>query len=148
MNLRTGLISVTSDFRLEYVRRSLSIALVIWLGLLWVASPALACARVTDRDCCSPDTTSPCTGTGTDLSTVSALCCSAAPAASPSVAADAGRAAHVQPDTLDSPDAITAFAWLATLGSLTEPPPLAPPEITSVRFDAALTYLHTLRLRL
>jgi hypothetical protein len=132
----------------EYVRNRLSIALVIWLGLLWVASPAFACARIADRDCCPAGAGSPCEGTGIDLSTVAALCCAAAPAASPTVAADCARTAHVQPHTADPPDAIAAFVWLATVGSFTEPPSLAPPEIGGVRPDAALTYLHTLRLRL
>jgi hypothetical protein len=121
--------------------------LVIWLGLLWVASPALGCARMADRDCCPAGASSPCEGTGVDLSTVQALCCVSAPA-SATTAADTTRTTHVQPQTPDVPDPIAALAWFATLTSFTEPPPLAHPEIAVVRTDAALTYLHTLRLRL
>jgi hypothetical protein len=132
----------------EYVRRPLSIALVIWLGLLWVGSPAFACARAADRDCCPAGGTSPCHRTGIDLSTVAAPCCVAAPAASPTAVADANRTAHVQPHTPEPPDVIAAFAWFATLSSFTDPSLLTPPDFIGVRPDAALTYLQTLRLRL
>jgi hypothetical protein len=130
------------------MRHRFAIVLVAWLGLLWAYSPALACARIADRDCCPAGPGAPCDGRGIDLSTVAALCCAAAPAASPTVAADVARAAHVQPHTPDSLDTIAALAWLAIAGAFTRPPPLAPPEIARVRPDAALTYLHTLRLRL
>jgi hypothetical protein len=123
-------------------------ALVIWLGLLWVASPTLACARVADRDCCPAGSTAPCEGTGVDLSTVQALCCVSAPAASSTAAADTTRTTHVQPQTPHPPDPVAALAWFATLSSFSEPPPLTPPEIVAARTHAALTYLHTLRLRL
>jgi len=133
----------------EFVRR-LSLVMVVWLGLLWVASPALACARVADRDCCPAGPTAPCSGqeSGVDLSTLDALCCVAAPATSSSAAVDASRTTHVQPNAGDSPDPVVAFAWLATLRLSSEPPPLTPPDTVIVRTDAALTYLHTLRLRL
>jgi hypothetical protein len=103
-----------------------------------------------DRDCCPPGTTAPCSGegSGVDLSTLDTLCCVAAPAPSSSAAVDASRTTHVQPNADDSPDPIAAFAWLATLSSTRESRPLTPPDAVIVRTDAALTYLHTLRLRL
>jgi hypothetical protein len=132
----------------RHVQRRLSIALMIWLGLLWVASPALACARMADRDCCPSGTTSPCEGTRVDLSPVNALCCVTAPATSASAAIDASRTAHVQPHTPAGPDPIAALAWLATLTPSGEPSLLAPPDLVITRTDAARTYLHTRRLRL
>jgi hypothetical protein len=132
------------------VLRRLASVLVVWLGLLWASSPALACARSADRDCCPEGGTSPCSdeGSGLDLNALATLCCVIAPAASPVVSADTSRTAHVQPHDSGSPDPIVAFAWFATLTPSDHRPPLTRPDASLVRTDAALTYLHTRRLRL
>ncbi len=130
------------------MRHRLAALLVVWLGLLWAASPALACARAADRDCCPEGTTSPCPRERTDLSTLAALCCVSAPAASQAVAADTTRTTHVQPDHSGSPDPIITLAWFATLATPNYESPPKPPDTRFVGIDAARTYLHTLRLRL
>lgn len=133
------------------MQRRLLMVLVVWLGLLWAASPAVACARGAERDCCPAGMTSPCSGqgSGADVSTLAALCCVSAPTATPAVSADAARATHVQPEDSGSPDPIVAIAWFATLTPFRHALDLTPRHAaTPVRTDAGLTYLRTLRLRL
>lgn len=127
------------------MRKRVSILVMFWLGLVWAAAPALACAQTPDRDCCPPDTHTPCSG---DLQAVAAACCISAPAASPAAVADAPRGTCVQSPDTDSLDTTTLVAWFATLRPLEHEPPPLPPDAPGVRNDAALTYLHTLRLRL
>jgi hypothetical protein len=131
------------------MRHRLSIVLMLWLALVWAASPALACARPADRDCCPAGDSSPCTGggSGIDLNTLAALCCVSAPAASPA-AADTARTEQVQPHDSGSPDPITTFAWFATLTAPDDIRPPNPSGLLAVRADGARTYLHTRRLRL
>jgi hypothetical protein len=129
------------------VRRQLSIALMLCLGLIWAASPALACARMAHRDCCPTDSSSPCEGEKSrDLGALTALCCVTAPAAATSVAADLPRAAHLQ-DT-GSPDPVVLLAWFATFSPRDYSQPPAPPHPLVAPPDGSLTYLRTLRLRL
>ena len=123
---------------------------VVWLGLLWVASPALACTRASDRDCCPDGVTAPCSdeGSGVDLRVLATLCCVGAPAASPVVSTEVSRIANVQPRDSGSPDTIVALAWFVTLAPSDRGSSAAPPEIPSARTEAAAIYLHTRRLRL
>jgi len=130
------------------VRHGLAIVMVIWLGLVSAASPALACAS-SHRDCCPEGMTSPCDGKGSvvDLSTIAAVCCVSAPAAS-SAAAESPRATHVQPHDLPSLDPIATFAWLATFTASDHECSPRSHDISVAPTDEGLTYLRTLRLRL
>ncbi len=127
-----------------------AVLLVAWLGLLWSASPVLACTLAADPDCCPPGVTSPCSGggSGVDLSAFAALCCARAPAASPAVSAACTRTIHVSPLDSGSPDGVVAIAWFVTPTPFNYAPPLSLPDVAATRTDAALTYLHTRRLRL
>ena len=131
--------------------RRLASVLVVCLGLLWVSSPAFACAKpATDSDCCPHGVPSPCGGEGSavDFDTLASLCCASAPAPSSAVSVDASRKTHFQPSDSGSPHPIVAIAWFATLTPVTYPPPLTSADSAVPRTDAALTYLHTRRLRL
>lgn len=132
------------------MQKRLSILVMLWLGLIWAAAPALACAPMENRDCCPEGAPSPCGGgeSGLNLKAVASLCCASAPVASPSAAADTARSTHVEPQSPESPDAIALLAWFATLQPREYETPRAPPDIVQTRTDASLTYLRTLRLRL
>jgi hypothetical protein len=132
------------------VHKRLSILLLLCLGLVWAASPALACAQMPERDCCPPGTQTPCGGdqSGLDLRAVAALCCVSVPVSSSAATADEPRPTSVQPHDNDSPDAFALVAWFATLEPPEREPPPLPPDAFGTRTDASLTYLHTRRLRL
>lgn len=133
---------------IEFVRQRLAALLVVWLGLIWAASPALACARLAERDCCPAGSTSPCgDGSDTELGAFAAVCCVNSPAASPAVAVEA-RTSHAQPADSGSPDPLVTLAWFATLGAPRYELASRSPEIHLFRINAANTYLRTLRLRL
>jgi hypothetical protein len=132
------------------MHKRFSILVMLWLGLLWAAAPALACAPMPDRDCCPAGTHTPCGAdqSGVDLRAVAALCCVSAPVASPVAIADETRASVVPHNADPQPDA-ALLAWFATLEPPPErePPPL-PPDASGLGADSSLIYLHTLRLRL
>jgi hypothetical protein len=58
------------------------------------------------------------------------------------------RTTQVQPHDAGSPDPIIAIAWIATLPAFNYAPPVPLCDTARARTDAALTYLHTRRLRL
>jgi hypothetical protein len=128
------------------VRRT-AIVLVVWLGLLWAASPAFACARGGHGDCCPDGMTSPCKGAGSGID-LSTLCCVSVPAASPATLAATSQANHIQPHDSGSSDPIVALAWFATVAPSIRAAPSADRRVSIVRTEASLTYLRTRRLRL
>ncbi len=132
--------------------RRLTAAVVIWMSLLGVAFPALACSLATSADCCSqPDTSSPCAG-GPGFSQLpdvtTALCCASGPAAFPSAATDSGRALHERAQHPSSPDLVVLIAWYATWSAPLPEPSIIPSLSRSPPSAAAPTYLQTARLRL
>lgn len=132
------------------MQRRVSILVMLWLGLIWAAAPAFACASMAHRDCCPDGAPSPCGDpSGLDLKAFASLCCASAPVASPSAAtAETPKSIRVEPQSPDSPHALALLAWFATLQARDYAAPPAPPDTAQTRTDAALTYLHTLRLRL
>jgi len=144
--------SPAGNWELLPVLRRLTAVAVILLNLLGAASPAFACSLAAPMsDCCGQaGTSSPCAGgegfvQGSDDTT--ARCCASGYAAFPGAAIDSGRTSSEHSHPPSSSDALPVIAWSAswsspvlahlTLASLIRPPP-----------SAALTYLHTARLRL
>jgi hypothetical protein len=148
------LCTVNTAGNLELLRmlRRLTAVVVIWLSLLGVAFPALACSLAASADCCGqPGTSSPCAGGAgfvqvPDVTT--APCCASAPAAFPSVANDSDRASHGRDQHPSSPDPVVLIAWYASWSAPVPAPPIIPSLSRSPPSGAALTYLHTARLRL
>jgi hypothetical protein len=132
--------------------RRLTAVVVIWMSLLGVAFPALACSLATSADCCGqPGTSSPCAGRASlpqlpDVTT--ALCCASGPAAFPSVATDSGRALHERAQHPSFPDPVVLIAWYATWSAAAPAPSIIPSLSRSPPSAAAPTYLQTARLRL
>jgi hypothetical protein len=127
------------------VRRRLTALLVVWVALLGVGSPALACAF---RDCCATTGSHlPCEtgGRSASLAAEAARCCVTAPAPSSSVCIVAAR---INPDGHHG----AGFSGPAVLVNGAIAPairPLTPnPVDHSYRVNASQTYLHTARLRL
>jgi hypothetical protein len=132
--------------------RRLTAVVVIWMSLLGMAFPALACSLAASADCCGqPGTSSPCTG-GAGFSQLpdvtTALCCASGPAAFPSVATNSGRASHERNQHPSSPDQVVLIAWYATWSAPVPAPSIIPSLFRSPPSAAALTYLQTARLRL
>src|SRR4029077_11752230 len=94
--------------------RRLTAVLLIWMSLLGVAFPALACSLAASADCCGQaGTSSPCAGGAgfTQLPDVTtALCCSSGNAASESVAIDSRGASHERDQLPSSPDPVVLIA--------------------------------------
>ncbi len=130
--------------------RRWSVILVVVFGLLaGVAAPALSCAAAAKGDCCPQGSTSPCDEEKRQHDSGSVEACCVNVAAEPSaVGAEPSRNMPDRQHDSGSPDPIVTFAWFATLSSHLRPPQLLAPAILLPRTDAALTYLHTGRLRL
>jgi hypothetical protein len=130
------------------MRRLTAIA-AIWLSLLGVAMPVLACSMgVAAEGCCPVRTQSPCGGTGeSQWNATVALCCSAGPtsASGPSVEPSRSIQTPLHPG---APDQLLASSWTTTNPSSVAAQLSFPTPIPTHRADAALTYLRTGRLRL
>jgi hypothetical protein len=122
-------------------------ALVVWIGVLGIASPVLACTSMAfvERDCCPQGTPAPCGG---DRAAALECCVAAPPAVTAAVVIAKAEQLQIDPRS-DSPDPVILPAWLETLS------PRGPPSLQVVDLDrlgsntdATLTYLHTGRLRL
>jgi len=132
------------------VIRRLSALLIVWMGLLGAAHPALACATdMPANDCCPPGSNIPCDHSAPAPSPApdGAICCVAAPAPIEAAASDRVRGSALVPQDSGSPEAI---AQTSPLDLVPRPayrhavPPLAAPRVD----DHSLTYLRTARLRL
>ena len=135
------------------VLRRLTAVVVIWVSLLSAAFPAFACSLdVSKSDCCGQGgVPSPCTGGERfvpPLDVTAAMCCASGHAAFPDVAMGSARTSHERGHYPSSPDRVALIAW-STSRSLAVPARLITPSlIQSPPSAAALTYLHTARLRL
>jgi hypothetical protein len=129
--------------------RRLAASLLLWVGVLALASPVLACGSPESppRDCCPEGMPSPCGGT--DAPAAVPVCCAALPIVTQAVTVEAPRAQHEQPLDPGSPDPLLLAVWLHSIAAAADPS--APPSV-SCELDlgrtATLTYLHTGRLRL
>lgn len=135
------------------VLRRLTAVVVIWVSLLSAAFPAFACSLdVSKSDCCDQGgVPSPCTGGERfvpPLDVTAAMCCASGHAAFPDVAMGSARTSHERGHYPSSPDRVALIAW-STSWSVPVPARLITPSlIQSPPSAAALTYLHTARLRL
>ncbi len=131
--------------------RRLTAVAMIWLSLLGAALPAFACSLAASTgDCCDQQGT-PCTGGQgyvQSLRSAAASCCVTEDLGLSNVAFDAGRTPYQRGFDSCDPNPLALVAWSA---SWLTPVPRAPPALSQVRpppSTAALTYLHTARLRL
>ena len=98
MTCRTGMAEPAHKSVLgASVPRRLAMVLAAWIGLLWAASPVLACGAGNHRDCCPPGASSPCSGVGSGVDlAIAALCCASAPSLPSAVATEVSRTTDVQ----------------------------------------------------
>ena len=129
--------------------RRLVASLALWIGVLGVASPALACAATAavERDCCPEGMPAPCNGGGAG-EFGEPVCCVSAPASSQVAAQVCSRSQHAREPDSGPPDPFILSAWFEAFSGNGSAPLYIAPEWSSHRADAALTYLHTGRLRL
>jgi hypothetical protein len=124
--------------------RRLSAILGVWLGLLGVAMPALACSAGVEA-CCPVGKSLPCgTGSGLQATAPFSLCCSAGPTSTSALAVKPNR-------DVDSSLKFTTATLPAVSNSTADTPaaqPFFPYSLPVQRADASLTYLRTGRLRL
>jgi hypothetical protein len=129
--------------------RRLTAILVIWLSLLGVAMPVLACSMgAAGQGCCPAGTQSPCgAGSESQWNPTVDLCCSAGliSANAPSVEPNRNIQSPLHPGTPDQ--FVVGGGTTADTGSAAAQS-LVSSSIPSKRADAALTYLRTRRLRL
>lgn len=134
--------------RAERVMRRLTAILTIWLSLLGVAMPVLACsAGVTGDGCCPARTQSPCGGGELQSNATIGLCCSAGPTSAYVLSVDPSRSVQssLHPGT---PGHLVGSGWTTTGPGSAAARLVFPSSIPTHRADAALTYLRTGRLRL
>lgn len=139
-------------WELPPVLRRLTTAVVIWVSLLGVAIPAFGCSLIASKgDCCPAGASLPCpSGEGfTQPPDAMAACCSSGHASPSVVAIDSGRALYERDHHPNSsPDPFVLVAWPTFWSAAVFNPPARASLIRLPRSDAALTYLHTARLRL
>jgi hypothetical protein len=127
--------------------RRLIALVVLWVGLLGAGSPVLTCAAgAAAGDCCSPDAPSGCIVSYEQLDAAATICCAAA-GPSHVVSIEPGRELQIQPDS-GSTDPVVIVAAFAPFTHPKQQLRFIAPLASSARTDAALTYLHTGRLRL
>lgn len=129
--------------------RRLTAILAIWLSLLGVSMPVLACTMGVAADgCCPVRTPSRCGGGGESqwYPTID-LCCSAGPTSSagPSVGPNRNFQSPLYPG---APDQLVLSGLTSANPGSAVAQPILPRSIPTLRADAALTYLRTGRLRL
>lgn len=124
--------------------------LVLLVALFGAASSAFACAPSDGDDCCPPDAPSKCPEQtpyeGLDVS--AAVCCITPSAPSQRVSVQSLRKIELPAQDDGSPDPVVIFSWLVAFNVPDRLRVLTAPIVTAHRADAALTYLHTGRLRL
>lgn len=129
--------------------RRLIALLVVWAGLLAAGSPALACATAAAAgDCCPPGAPSGCSQTYAQLDVVANICCVSAPAPSQIVSVESVRERHVLQQDNGSHDPLVIVSKSNALTEFQQRFQFTAPLVSSASTDAALTYLHTGRLRL
>ena len=123
--------------------RRLSAILGVWLSLLGVAMPALACSAGVEA-CCPEGKSLPCNGIGLQATAPFSVCCSAGPTSTSALAVKPNR-------DVDSSLKFTTATLPAVSNSTADTPaaqPFFPYSLPVQRADASLTYLRTGRLRL
>ena len=134
------------------VLRRLTAIVVIWASLLWAVGPALACSlSAFSKDCCPAGTSAPCAGqagSAQHFDTVEVPCCASGQATVADVAIDSGRTSHERGHYPTSPDPIVLIAWSVSWLASVHTTPTLPSRVRPPPSFAALTYLHTARLRL
>jgi len=135
--------------RAEQVMRRLTAILAIWLSLLGVAMPVLACSMgAAGQGCCPAGTQSPCgAGRESQWNPTVDLCCSAGPTSANATSAEPSRNIQslLHPGT---PDQFVVGGGTTANTASAAAQSLFPSWIPSKRADASLTYLRTGRLRL
>jgi hypothetical protein len=135
--------------RAEQVMRRLTAIWAIWLSLLGVAMPVLACSMGNgEQGCCPVGTQSPCgAGSESQWNPTVDLCCSAGPTSAnePSFEPSRNIQSPLHPGT---PDQFVVGGGTTANTDSAAAQSLFPSSIPSNRADAALTYLRTGRLRL
>jgi hypothetical protein len=130
----------------------LTAIVVIWASLFWAAAPALACSLSTfNKDCCPVGSSAPCAGAARSARHFDAVempCCASGQATVADVAIDSGRASHERGHYPTSPDSFLLIAWSASWLASVPTAPTIPSNVRPPPSFAALTYLHTARLRL
>jgi hypothetical protein len=135
--------------RAERVMRRLTAILAIWLSLVGVAMPALACSMGVDAaGCCPIRTQSPCGGSGeSQWNATVTLCCSAGPTSTAGPSVEPSRSSRISFHS-GTPDQFVVSGWTTINPVNPAAHRVSPTSIPSHRADAALTYLRTGRLRL
>ena len=142
---------VTGSKERVLMLRRLSTLLLVWVGLLGAALPAFACSMAAlDRDCCPQNAPSSCgDGSRECLQAAAAICRASTSGAAQAVSIQASQLLQEgQAGPGGSPDLPVLPAWV--LSSMDSAPwdDIPEPVSSPPRTDAALTYLHTGRLRL
>jgi len=143
--------STRREFGVVPVLRRLAAVVVIWVSLLSAAFPAFACSLDASKSDCCGGVPSPCTGGERfvpSLDITAAICCGSGHAAFPDVAIDTGRTSHERGHYPSSPDPLALIAWSASWSVPVPARLIIPSLIRAPPNTAALTYLHTARLRL
>jgi len=135
------------------VLRRLAAVVVIGVSLLSAAFPAFACSMDASKsDCCGQGgAPSFCTSGERFMppsDVTASMCCASGQAAFPDVAIGSGRTSHERGHYPSSPDPVALIAWSASWSVPASTPRVTPSLIRSPPGTAALTYLHTARLRL
>lgn len=132
--------------------RRLIALLVVCVGLLGAAVPVLACSiAALDGDCCPQNSQSSCAGSepGERLETAATNCCIAAPVPSHAESISSIRSLQDEhPASSATPESLSLPPWIASSAALNRNDCVFTPVSSPPRTDAALTYLHTGRLRL
>jgi hypothetical protein len=129
--------------------RRVTAILAVWLSLLGVAMPVLACSMGDKGNGCPVQTRAPCAGGVSELQSnaTMSLCCSAGPTSAYVASVDPRRSAHASLHP-GSPDQLVVGGWTTTNPDSAAARLISPSFIPTHRADAALTYLRTGRLRL
>lgn len=152
LNLCRVRLSTGPTLEIGSVLRRMTALLAVWLGLLGVVAPALACAADAPDDvCCPQEAPLQCTDNepGYRAGTPAAMCCVPANVRAQAASIDSRRSTQDREHDSGTPDPLIPSASLDSLTGVTYAPHInnAPPH-SQPRTDAALTYLRTGRLRL
>lgn len=131
----------------KFVLERFATWLLLSMGIVALASPALACGTLTAavRDCCPEGAPSPCKG---GVPPANATCCVSAPVVTQAAAVVAQRPAHVPPSDNHGPNPLVLAAWVHSLDLATRAS--VPVQYVRARPGGAdqQIYLQTRRLRL
>ena len=131
--------------------RRLIALLVISVGLLSTALPAIACAVAARHgNCCPTDGSSPCARVAMDIALRPAFagCCVVSPPSTPSLAPVSGGSGPERAHHSGSPDPLVTSLRMISAQQIVSAHSILPALRRSPRNDASLTYLLTARLRL